>query len=42
METLVIISILAFIAAFCFVLYNDMSSKYTILDESFGGFMNKS
>ena len=30
------------IAVFCYIVYNDMPSKYTKLEESFCGFMNRS
>ena len=42
METGLIIFILMFITVICYLAYNDMPTKYTKLEESFGGFMNKS
>ena len=41
-ETGPIIFRLAGIALICYLIYNDIPSKYTKLEESFDGFMNKS
>ena len=37
-----IIFILILIALTCYLIYDDLPSKYTKLEESFEGFMNKS
>ena len=42
MDTGLIIFILALIAVFCYIVYNDMSSKYTKLEECFDWFKNRS
>ena len=42
MEIGLIIFILAFIAVVCYLVYSDLPSKYTKLEENFGGFMNRS
>ena len=42
MELCLIIFILVLIAVVCYKIYDDMPSKYTKLEESFGGFMNRS
>ena len=42
MELGLIIFILVFIAVFCYIVYDSMPSKYTKLEESFGGFINRS
>ena len=42
MDTGLIIFILVLIAVFCYIVYNDMPSKYTKLEETFGGFIYKS
>ena len=34
--------ILVFVAFVCFIVYYDLPSKYTTLEENFGGFMDKS
>ena len=36
------IAILVLIAVVCYKIYNDMPSKYSKLEESFGGLMNRS
>ena len=37
-----ILFIFIIIIAICFILYNSIPTKYTKLEESFGGFMNRS
>ena len=37
-----ILFIYVIIIAICFIFYNSIPSKYTKLEESFGGFMNRS
>ena len=37
-----ILFILIIIIGFCFIIYDSIPSKYTKLEESFGGFMNRS
>ena len=37
-----ILFIFIIIIAICFLFYNSIPSKYTKLEESFGGFMNRS
>ena len=36
-----ILFIFVIIIGFCFIFYNSTPSKYTKLEESFGGFMNR-
>ena len=40
METVSVVLFLKFII--CFIIYDSIPSKYTKLEESFGGFMNRS
>ena len=42
MESGFIILILILIALTCYLIYDDLQSKYTKVEESFEGFMNKS
>ena len=42
METGSVVFILFLIFIFCFIIYDSIPSKYTKLEESFGGFMNRS
>ena len=42
METGSAVIIFIFIIGICFLIYDSIPSKYTKLEESFGGFMNKS
>ena len=42
METGGVVFILFLIIILCFIIYDSIPSKYTKLEESFGGFMNRS
>ena len=42
METGSAVIIFIFLIGICFILYDSIPSKYTKLEESFGGFMNRS
>ena len=41
MENGPLIFILVLVALVCFIMYYDLPTKYTKLEENFGGFMNK-
>ena len=42
METGSVVFILFLIIILCFIIYDSTPSKYTKLEENFGGFMNRS
>ena len=42
METGSVVIIFIFLIIFCFIVYDSIPSKYAKLEESFGGFMNRS
>ena len=42
METVCVVIIFIFIIMFCYILYHSIPSKYTKLEVSFGGFLNRS
>ena len=42
METGSLVFILILIIGICFIIYDSIASKHTKLEESFGGFMNRS
>ena len=42
MDKGVILFIFIIIIGFCLIFYNSIPSKYTKLEENFGGFMNRS
>ena len=42
METGCAVIIFSFVIMFCYKVYRSIPSKYTKLDESFGGFINRS
>ena len=42
METGSVVFILFLMIKFCFIIHDSIPSKYTKLEESFGGFMNRS
>ena len=42
METGCAIFIFSFVIIICYMIYNSIPSKYTKLEESFGGFINRS
>ena len=41
METVLIIFLFLLVAAACYIVYSDLPSKFTKLEENFGGFMNR-
>ena len=42
METGSVVIIFIFLIIFCFIIYDSIPSKHAKLEESFGGFMNRS
>ena len=42
MKTCSAVIIFIFLIGICYIIYDSIPSKYTILEESFGGFMNRS
>ena len=42
METGSAVIVFIFLIAICYIIYDSIPSKYTKLEENFGGFMNKS
>ena len=42
METASVVIIFIFVIIICYIIYNSIPSKYAKLEESFGGFMNRS
>ena len=42
METVSAVTIFIFLIGICYILFDSIPSKYTKLEESFGGFMNRS
>ena len=42
MEKVSLILILLLVVAVCYIIYDSMPSKYTKLDENFGGFIHRS
>ena len=41
METCSAVTIFIFLIGICYIIYDSIRSKYTKLEESFGGFMNR-